>query len=121
MGSKKHPPMLQKLEFTRELAGRTDLSQGKIDEVFQNAADIILECVISGVNVTIPYLGHTWFKDIPPLKDIDVFVPQRGIKEHKDEMDGYRRLTIKPNGGLKKMIKEQTTITCDEFYGEDEE
>lgn len=120
MGSKKHPPMLNKLEFTRELAGRVDLPQGKVDEIFRTTLDIVLECVISGVNVTIPYIGHSWFKDIPPLKEADVYNPRTFKREHVENLAGYRKFTFKPNSAIKKLVREHTTITCDEFYGEDE-
>lgn len=108
-------PSLSQKEVLAEIAGRTGLSKKMVDLVFEEMTDIIIAGILSGVYVSIPYIGKAKFKDIIPAKEYEVTNPFTKVAKKVENAPGYRKFTLLPKQAIKDAIKEKTLIPYDEF------
>ena len=115
-------PSLSQKEVVTEIAGRTGLSKKMVDLVFEEMMDIIMAGILSGVYVSIPYIGKAKFKDIMPAKEYEITNPFTKTTRKVENAPGYRKFTLLPKQAIKDSIKEKTFISYEEFAAmEDEE
>lgn len=108
-------PSLSQKEVVAELAYRTGLSKKMVDLVFEEMMDIVMTGILSGVYVTIPYIGKAKFKDIMPAKEYEVTNPFTKVVKKVENAPGYRKITLSSKQAIRDSIKEKTFISYEEF------
>ena len=106
-------PSLSQKEVVTEIAGRTGLSKKMVDLVFEEMMDIIITGILSGVYVSIPYIGKAKFKDIMPAKEYEVTNPFTKITRKAENTPRYRKFTLLPKQAIKDSIKEKPPAVTD--------
>ena len=101
-------PILSYVELKEEIKNRTRISEPLVDRVLNSFAEIILECLIVGVEVRFPSLGvFSWTIKEPEYNKVYMNMHTKEKMPPKD-YPGYKKPLFIPTNSFKQGLKENT-------------